>query len=125
MLLFIAEDDPGVRRAVEWEARGLGWMVRAFSSGEELLSAWFMRRRAVVLCDAVLAGEVDGMRACLVIRLADPRAEVHLMAGEPGVRRRAAALGLPVALVKPFGSRELRAWLGRVARRRGAGAVGI
>ncbi len=94
-VVFIVDDDEGVRAALQMLVKSLGLPARAFGSGEEFLDAYDGREGTCVLLDVRMPG----------------------MSGFD-VRQRLAAMGAasPVTCLTAQGEEEVPPWVGRVER---------
>lgn len=58
--VFVVDDDPAVRRALERLLRGAGWAVRTFASAEEFLQQDLRVTRGCLVADVHL-GRMSGL----------------------------------------------------------------
>jgi len=94
-VVFIVDDDAGVRAALQMLVKSLGLPARVFGSGEEFLDAYDGREGTCVLLDVRMPG----------------------MSGFD-VRQQLASMGsdLPVIFLTAQGEEEVPPWVGRVER---------
>jgi FixJ family two-component response regulator len=107
-LILVLDDDEMVRRCLVRLIRGRGFMVKAYSSAEEFLSAKQSDHPLCLLLDVTLIG-MSGLE--LQRRLVDERRNLPIifMAAndEPGVRAQALRGGAISFLLKPFNEEAL------------------
>lgn len=94
-LVFIVDDDEGVRSALQMLVRSLGLRSKAFGSGEEFLEAYDGREGRCLLLDVRMPG-MSGFEVCQ--------------------RLRAANAPIPVIFLTAQGEEEVPAWIGPVER---------
>lgn len=94
-LVFIVDDDEGVRSALQLLVRSLGLRSKAFGSGEEFLKAYDGRKRGCVLLDVRMPG-MSGFE----------------------VRQRLEAINAPISVIflTAQGEDDVPAWVGHVER---------
>jgi FixJ family two-component response regulator len=106
--VFVVDDDPAVRSALERLLRGVGWTVRTFASAEEFLQEDLHLARGCLVADVHL-GRMSGLE--LHARLGN-RAEpmpVILTSGvdDPNMELEAFRLGAIAFFRKPFEASDL------------------
>ncbi len=94
-VVFIVDDDEGVRSALQMLVKSLGLPARAFRSGEEFLEAYDGRQGSCVLLDVRMPG-MSGFE----------------------VRQSLAAMDaqIPIIFLTAQGEEEVPAWIGPVER---------
>ena len=55
-IVYIVDDDPGIRSALKESLRGEGWMLQAFSSGEEFLDSYHPDGVCCIVLDLRMPG---------------------------------------------------------------------
>ena len=103
--IVIAEDDPGVRRTVQMTLKALGYDVRAYASGPELLVALEGDDQpiAMLLTDFEMPG-LNGYELAGKLRILRPNIKVLLISGlsEESISPAAKPADWPEFLAKPF-----------------------
>jgi len=107
-LVLLVEDQDEIRTSVREMLTGLGHQVIEAGSGEEALDLAGLEGIGLVLSDIMLAGDLRG--DALAGRLAKGGPPVLLMSSLPASDPRRVDAPVPV-LSKPFGARELAAFL--------------
>ena len=107
-LVLVLDDNEMVRRCLVRLIRGRGYMVKAYSSAEEFLSAKHSDHPLCLLLDATLTG-MSGLE--LQRRLVDESRHLPIIFmsanDEPGVRAQALRGGAIAFLLKPFDEEAL------------------
>jgi FixJ family two-component response regulator len=117
--VFVVDDDPTVRSALERLLRGAGWLVRTFASAEEFLEQDVHRVRGCLVADVHL-GRMSGLELHATLGNRAGAMPVILTSGVDDVNMELEAfrLGAIAFLRKPF---EASALLDSVRRGLGAG----
>ena len=104
-VIFIVDDDEGVRSSLKLLVRSLGLSYAAFSSGEEFLASYDGREEGCVLLDVRMPG-MSGVE--VTQRLDDMSSKIPVIfltaQGEEDIPARAAAIE---RIQKPFRGEEL------------------
>lgn len=118
--MFIVEDDPSVRTAVERVMSLEGYRTEVSPNGGDALERIGALRPDVAVVD-VMMPFIDGLEVCRRMRARGDRTPVLLLTARHEVGDRVAGLdaGADDYLVKPFGFRELLARIRAVSRRTG------
>ncbi|SEG61818.1 DNA-binding response regulator, OmpR family, contains REC and winged-helix (wHTH) domain [Actinacidiphila yanglinensis] len=123
--VLLIEDDPAVRRAVEWALRHRGHVVAAASTGEEGLPLLRSHRPDVVVLDLMLPG-MSGLDVCRRIRERDQVPVIIVTARGDDVD---VVVGLEAGaddyVVKPVRASVLEARMRAVLRRTDPDATGL
>jgi CheY-like chemotaxis protein len=118
-LVYLVEDDDGVREALTHYLGGKGAEVVAYADELSLFAAVALRRPAAILLDVVLR-RVDGLRLCEELKRHPLTREVRVLLtsgiDRPYLRSRAMAAGADAFLPKPFDPLILWGALGLPAR---------
>lgn len=106
-LVLLVEDDPDVRRVVRQQLIDLGYPVIEAENGTQALDmVAHIDDIAIVLCDVVMPGDIDGRRLCAQVMASHPAMRVLLMSGfNDGADK--ASPGDPMLLAKPFLRQDL------------------
>jgi len=122
--VLIAEDDRGVREALERALRFEGYEVHSVADGAAALQAVVEHRPEVLVLD-VMMPYVDGLSVCRTLRSRGDRTPVLMLTARHEVTDRVAGLdaGADDYLVKPFALDELLARLRALLRRGAEGSV--
>ena len=119
-LIFIVEDDDGIRNMMAYTLRASGFEVEGFAEGTAFFTALDLRTPALVLLDIMLPGE-SGMTILGRLREAKETARIPvIMASAKGTEYdRVVGLdrGADDYLVKPFGMMEMVSRVKAVLRR--------
>ena len=119
-LIFIVEDDDGIRNMMAYTLRASGFEVGSFAEGMAFFAALALRTPALVLLDIMLPGE-SGMTILGRLREAKETARIPvIMASAKGTEYdRVVGLdrGADDYLVKPFGMMEMVSRVKAVLRR--------
>jgi FixJ family two-component response regulator len=113
-LVFVVDDDPSVRRAIDRLLRGAGYQVRTFGSGQEVIAALDGSHPACLIVD-VRMPDCSGLELVEMLRAspAPPPAVVFITGhGDIAMAVRAMKGGAVDFLAKPFDDEAL---LGAVA----------
>ena len=113
-LVFVIDDDDGVRDSTRALLEASGFKVRTFANGEELLAAGTAGEAACFVLDQHLSGMtgIELMEALRAQGLSTPAIMVTSNGTQLSVR--AAKAGLTVVLHKPLAGDALTDWLGRL-----------
>lgn len=116
--LLVAEDDKGVREALERALRYEGYDVTVASDGAQALELASQKPPDLYLLD-VLMPHVDGLSVCRTLRHRGDRTPILVLTARHGVADRVAGLdaGADDYLVKPFALDELLARVRALLRR--------
>lgn len=116
--VLIAEDDRGVRQAVERALRFEGYTVTTATDGSEALEAVQDDPPDAIILD-VMMPHVDGLAVCRRLRAHGDRTPILMLTARHEVSDRVAGLdaGADDYLVKPFALEELLARLRALLRR--------
>jgi two-component system response regulator FixJ len=108
-VVYIVDDDPSLRRAIERLAQSLGLEARSFASGSDFLGAPHDDRPACVVLDLRLP-DMHGLEVQRRLALAHPdlRVVITTAYGDDAVRQEALAAGALAVLAKPFDDHSLR-----------------
>ena len=119
-LVYIADDEPNIRRLVAFGLKDSGFESAEFADGETLLAGIKARKPDVIILDWMLPPP-DGLAVCRTLRSdADTRDIPILMLtarGEEIDKVLGLELGADDYIVKPFGIKELCARVRAVLRR--------
>jgi DNA-binding response OmpR family regulator len=117
-VVVIVEDDPNIADLVELYLRRDGFRPYQAGSGERALEVIAERRPKLVLLDIGLAGELDGVDVCRLVRSESDVPIIFLTARDDEIDR---VLGLELGaddyVTKPFSPRELVARVKAILRR--------
>jgi two-component system, OmpR family, response regulator MprA len=125
--ILVAEDDSGVRDALDRALRFEGYSVRCVSDGSLALEAMAAEAPDLVLID-VMMPHVDGLSVCRTLRQRGDRTPILVLTARHEISDRVAGLdaGADDYLVKPFALDELLARVRALLRRTSdAGADGV
>src|ERR687888_484110 len=124
MLVLVADDDRGVRAALDRALRVAGFETDLAQDGLQALAAIGRRPPDAVVLD-VLMPEMDGLAVCRRLRASGDRTPVLVLTARDAVADRVRGLdaGADDYLVKPFAVTELIARTKALLRRPG-GALG-
>ena len=119
-LVYIADDEPNIRRLVAFGLKDSGFESAEFADGETLLAGIKARKPDVIILDWMMPPP-DGLAVCRTLRSdADTRDIPILMLtarGEEIDKVLGLELGADDYIVKPFGIKELCARVRSVLRR--------
>ena len=119
-LVYIADDEPNIRRLVAFGLKDSGFESAGFADGETLLAGIKARKPDVIILDWMMPPP-DGLAVCRTLRSdADTRDIPILMLtarGEEIDKVLGLELGADDYIVKPFGIKELCARVRAVLRR--------
>jgi two-component system response regulator MprA len=123
--VLIAEDDRGVRQAVERALRFEGYDVRTAADGAAALDTVREDPPDAIILD-VMMPHVDGLTVCRMLRAHGDRTPILMLTARHEVSDRVAGLdaGADDYLVKPFALEELLARLRALLRRADTDADG-
>jgi two-component system response regulator FixJ len=113
-LIFVIEDDEGVRQSTRALLEASGYSVRTFANAEELLAAGTVGEAACLVLDHHLSG-MTGIELIETLRaqgLKMPAIMVTSNGTKLGVR--AAHAGVTAVLRKPLAADGLEEWLNRL-----------
>lgn len=113
-LIFVIEDDEGVRQSTQALLEASGYSVRTFASAEELLAAGTVGEAGCLVLDHHLSG-MTGIELIETLRaqgLKMPAIMVTSNGTKLGVR--AAHAGVTAVLRKPLAADGLEEWLNRI-----------
>jgi FixJ family two-component response regulator len=113
-LVFVVDDDEGVRASTQALLEASGFTVRAFANAEELLAAGTAREAGCIVLDQHLSG-ITGIELLEALRdqgLQMPAIIVTSNGTQLGAR--AADAGVTVVLRKPLSGDALEDWLSRI-----------
>jgi two-component system response regulator MprA len=118
MLVLVADDDRGVREAVDRALRVAGFETDLAADGLQALAAIGRRPPDAVVLDVMMPA-MDGLAVCRRLRTAGDRTPVLLLTARDAVRDRVHGLeaGADDYLPKPFDLDELLARLRALIRR--------
>ena len=106
-LVLLVDDEPDVRRVVRQQLIDLGYPVIEADHGaqaEQMIAQ--IADIAIVLCDLVMPGDIDGRQLALRVAASHPRMRIVLMSGySDGAHQRDPAD--PPLLAKPFSRQDL------------------
>jgi FixJ family two-component response regulator len=107
-VLYIVDDDPSVRRALERLAQSAGFEARGFATGTEFLEADRAEGPACVVLDLRLP-DMHGLEVQRRLARTDPGLPVVVVTGygDDLTRREALASGATAFLSKPFDDQTL------------------
>jgi DNA-binding response OmpR family regulator len=119
-VVFVLEDDADIRRLVQYQLEGAGYVVRAYPAVGAIVQDAERQRPALFLLDIMVPGG-DGLDLCKRLRLNPALASVPIIfltarAGEND-RVHGLELGADDYITKPFAMRELLARVKAVLRR--------
>jgi DNA-binding response OmpR family regulator len=119
-VVFVLEDDSDIRRLVQYQLEGAGYVVRAYPAVGSIVQDAERQRPALFLLDIMVPGG-DGLDLCRRLRLNPMLASVPIIfltarAGEND-RVHGLELGADDYITKPFAMRELLARVKAVLRR--------
>lgn len=116
--ILVAEDDTGVRDALDRALRFEGYDVRCVADGSLALEAISVRAPDLLLVD-VMMPHVDGLSVCRTLRQRGDRTPILVLTARHEVSDRVAGLdaGADDYLVKPFALDELLARVRALLRR--------
>ena len=119
-VVFVLEDDADIRRLVQYQLEGAGYVVRAYPAIGPIVQDAERQRPALFLLDIMVPGG-DGLDLCKRLRLNPALASVPIIfltarAGEND-RVHGLELGADDYITKPFAMRELLARVKAVLRR--------
>jgi two-component system phosphate regulon response regulator PhoB len=119
-VVFVLEDDADIRRLVQYQLEGAGYVVRAYPAVGAIVQDAERQRPALFLLDIMVPGG-DGLDLCKRLRLNPMLASVPIIfltarAGEND-RVHGLELGADDYITKPFAMRELLARVKAVLRR--------
>jgi two-component system phosphate regulon response regulator PhoB len=119
-VVFVLEDDADIRRLVQYQLEGAGYVVRAYPAVGSIVQDAERQRPALFLLDIMVPGG-DGLDLCRRLRLNPMLASVPIIfltarAGEND-RVHGLELGADDYITKPFAMRELLARVKAVLRR--------
>jgi FixJ family two-component response regulator len=106
--VLVAEDDDGMRDAIEALLEAAGIEVVAYASAEALLAGGAVDGARCVICDLKLPA-MSGFELLTILGTRGDRLPLILITAhdEPGVRREAARRGAAAFLTKPFAGNDL------------------
>ncbi len=121
-MIYVVEDDPGIRELECYALKQAGFEARGFEEGEAFLEAVRVQLPKLVLLDVMLPGE-DGNRLLARLRQ-DPRTRrlpviMVTARGEEMDKVQGLDSGADDYIVKPFGVMELLSRVRAVIRRAG------
>ncbi|MDQ2989360.1 MAG: PAS domain-containing protein, partial [Pseudomonadota bacterium] len=106
-LVLLVEDDPDVRRVVRQQLLDLGYPVLEAENGAQALEmVAHIDAIAIVLCDVVMPGDIDGRQLGAQVMVRHPQMRILLMSGFNDDADDSHRGGLPV-LAKPFLRQDL------------------
>jgi FixJ family two-component response regulator len=107
-VVYIVDDDPSVRRALERLAQSAGFEARGFATGSDFLAAERADRPACVVLDLRLP-DMHGLEVQRRLARTDPGLPVVVVTGygDDLTRREALAAGATAFLGKPFDDQAL------------------
>jgi FixJ family two-component response regulator len=107
-VVYIVDDDPSVRRALERLAHAAGFDAKAFASGGDFLAAVRPGRRACVLLDLRLP-DMHGLQVQRRLLRTNPQIGVIVITGygDDLTRHQALNAGALACLSKPFDDKVL------------------
>lgn len=117
--ILIVEDEPAMRRSLEWVLSTEGYRVLMAKDGAEGLDRALEEKPDLVLLD-VMMPKLDGFSAAEAMRRAGLRCPILMLTAKGGVDDRVTGLdaGADDYLAKPFSTRELMARVRALLRRR-------
>ena len=103
-MVYVVDDDPAVRSAVQLLARSCGWRTQGFGSGSDFLGAPVGETGSCLVLDLNMP-EMDGEEVLRRLRARGSRLPVLVITGDrQGARLdRVRRLGASDVLQKPFG----------------------
>ncbi len=106
--VYIVDDDPSVRRALERLAHAAGFETHGFATGTEFLAADHRARPACVLLDLRLP-DMHGLEVQRRLARTDPGLPIVVVTGygDDLTRREALAAGAVAFMSKPFDDQVL------------------
>ena len=121
-MIYVVEDDAGIRELVVYALRGSGLDADGAGSGTELTAALRREPAKLVLLDIMLPGE-DGIAILRRLRAADPRLPIMMMTARGSEYDKVIGLdsGADDYIVKPFGVMELLSRVRALLRRSSGG----
>lgn len=113
-LVFVIEDDEGVRKSTQALLEASGFSVRAFANAEDLLATGTAEEAGCIVLDYHLSGMtgIDLIEALRAQGLRMPAIMVTSNGTQFGVR--AAHAGVTAVLHKPLAADALEEWLNRL-----------
>jgi two-component system response regulator FixJ len=113
-VLYIVDDDPSLRRALERLAQSLGLDARSFATGAEFLAGDHDERPGCVLLDLRLP-DMHGLEVQRRLTQTHPDLRVVIITayGDDLLRREALDEGAVAVLAKPFDDQSLRQAIAR------------
>jgi two-component system response regulator FixJ len=110
-LVFIVEDDDGVRGSMRLLLEASGYRVRDFTSAEQLLAAAGVHAAGCIVSDYSLPG-MTGMDMIEALRARGVRVPAIIVtANARGITARAERAGVAMVLRKPMTAETLTQWL--------------
>lgn len=103
LTIFVIDDDPSVRRAIDRLLRAEGYTVETYASGEEFLDSLDERRAGCIVLDVRMPG-LSGFEILECLAARHSRLPVILITGHGDTMMgwRAMAVGCAAFLAKPF-----------------------
>ena len=114
-LVFVVDDDEGVRASTQALLEASGFAVRTFADAEQLLTAGTAREAGCIILEQDLSG-ITGLEMLEALRSQGVRTPAIMVTSAatrlPGSR--AADAGIAIVLRKPLAGEGLEDWLNRV-----------
>ena len=121
-LVYIADDEPNIRKLVAFGLRDAGYESAEFADGTSLLAAVRQKRPDAVILDWMMPPP-DGLAVCRILRESPEGKHLPILMltakGEEFDRVLGLEIGADDYVVKPFSMKELAARVRAVPRRAG------
>jgi len=113
-LVFVIDDDQGVRASTRALLEASGFAVRTFADAEELLAAGTANEAGCIVLDQHLSG-ISGIELLEALRAQGVRTPAIMVTSDATqLGARAADAGIAIVLRKPLASDGLEEWLNRI-----------
>jgi FixJ family two-component response regulator len=113
-LVFVIDDDQGVRASTRALLEASGFAVRTFADAEELLAAGTAKEAGCLVLDQHLSG-ISGIEMLEALRAQGVRTPaIMVTSNATQLGDRAAEAGIAIVLRKPLASDGLEDWLNRI-----------
>jgi FixJ family two-component response regulator len=107
-MIAVVDDDQSVLRSLEYLLESADYVVRLFSSGQQLLESGCLPKIACLISDIDMPG-MEGFELLRLVREKRPELPVILVSGYPETLRRLPGMGVSDVrcFTKPFQGSEL------------------
>jgi two-component system cell cycle response regulator DivK len=105
-LVWIIDDDPGIREVTQIVLEEAGFMVKTISSEKELQTQWSIGLPQVVLLDIFIPA-VDVKDVVNKLRKAEPNLKIVVMSANTNIEQKTKELGADSFLKKPYDIADL------------------